>query len=115
MRLAFFIICKKELLVLVLTMDKEIKQFCNKWNICELSLFGSSITDKFNKESDIDILISFNENSHYGLFELAEMKSELEKIYGREVDLVTRKSVEQSPNYLRSKSILSNLKSLYAE
>ncbi|MDQ3019541.1 MAG: nucleotidyltransferase domain-containing protein [Bacteroidota bacterium] len=62
-----------------------------------------------------DILISFNENSHYGLFELAEMKRELEKIYGREIDLVTRKSVEKSSNYIRSKSILSNLKSIYTE
>ena len=96
-------------------MDKAIKQFCNKWNVKELSLFGSFLTDKFNKESDIDILISFSENSHYGLFELVEMKSELEKIYGKEVDLVTRNSVEKSRNYIRSKSILSNLKSIYAE
>jgi len=96
-------------------MEKEIKQFCRKWNIRELSLFGSSLTDKFNNDSDIDILISFNENSHYGLFELAEMKSDLEKIYGRDVDLVTRKSVEKSGNYIRRESILSNLKSIYAE
>ena len=96
-------------------MEKEIKQFCRKWNIRELSLFGSSLTDKFNNESDIDILVSFNENSHYGLFELAEMKSDLEKIYGRDVDLVTRKSVEKSSNYIRRESILSNLKSIYAE
>ena len=96
-------------------MEKEIKQFCRKWNIRELSLFGSSLTDKFNNESDIDILVSFNENSHYGLFELAEMKSDLEKIYGRDVDLVTRKSVEKSSNYIRRESILSNLKSIFAE
>jgi predicted nucleotidyltransferase len=96
-------------------MNKEIKQFCKKWKIRELSLFGSALTDKFNKESDIDILMAFNDNSHYGLFELAEMKSELEKIYGKEVDLVTRNSVEKSHNYIRRKSILSNLKSIYAE
>jgi len=96
-------------------MNEKLKQFCKKWNIKELSLFGSAITDKFNNDSDIDILISFGKNSHYGLFELAEMKSELENIFGRQVDLVTRKSVESSSNYLRSKSILSNLKSLYAE
>jgi predicted nucleotidyltransferase len=96
-------------------MEKEIKMFCNKWNIIELSIFGSYLTDKFNSKSDIDILISFNENSHYGLFELSEMKSELEKIFERKVDLVTRKSIEKSKNYFRSKSILSNLKSVYAE
>jgi len=96
-------------------MNKLIIQFCKKWNIGELSLFGSSLTDKFNNDSDIDLLISFNGNTHYGLFELAEMKIELEKIYGREVDLVTRKSVEKSNNHLRSKSILNNLKTLYAE
>lgn len=96
-------------------MEKEIKEFCNNWNIKELSVFGSVLTDKFNKDSDIDILVSFYDNSHYGLFELADMKAELEKIFGREVDLVTRKSVERSPNYLRSNSILSNLELIYAE
>jgi len=63
----------------------------------------------FNEKSDLDILISFRENSHYGLFELADIKSELENIFERHVDLVTRKSVERSSNYIRSKSILSNL------
>ena len=43
------------------------------------------------------------------------MKSDLEKIYGRDVDLVTRKSVEKSGNYIRKDSILSNLRSIYAE
>ena len=96
-------------------MGKEIKQFCSKWNIKELSVFCSALTDKFNKDSDIDILVSFYDNSHYGLFELSDMKAELQKIFGREVDLVTRKSVERSPNFLRSNSILSNLKLIYAE
>lgn len=96
-------------------MKNEIKQFCKDWKVKELSVFGSLITDKFNKESDIDILISLKDNTHYGLFELSDMKIELEKIFGREVDLVTRKSVEKSSNYLQSKSILENLKSIYSE
>jgi len=96
-------------------LNRQIKNFCNKWIIRELSLFDSSLTDKFNKESDIDILVSFNANSHYGLFEFIKMKSELEKIFGRNVDFVTRKSVEKSSNYIRKDSILSNLRSIYAE
>ena len=90
--------------MLVLKLNGQIKNFCNKWNIRRLSLFGSFLSDKFNKESDIDILVSFNENSHFGLFELVEMKSELQKIFGRKIDLVTRKSVEKSSNY-KSKEI----------
>ena len=96
-------------------MNKQIKYFCNKWKIKELSIFGSYLTDKFNSKSDIDILVSFHENTHYGLFELSEMKNELEEIYGRKVDLVTRKSIEKSKNHFRSNSILKNLKSVYAE
>jgi len=76
---------------------------------------GFSLTSEFNNNSDIDLLVSFNEDTHYGLFELSEMKNELEEIYGRDVDLVTRKSVEKSPNYKRTSSILQNLKELYAE
>ena len=90
--------------MLVLKLNGQINRFCNKWTIRKLSLFGSSLTDKFNKESDIDILVFFNENSHYGLFELVEMKSELKKIFGRKIDYVTKKSVEKSSNY-KSKEI----------
>ena len=41
--------------------------------------FGSSLTFKFNKESDTDILDSFYENSQYSLLEFTEIKLNLRK------------------------------------
>jgi len=96
-------------------MEEKIKNFCKKWKIKEFSLFGSALTDKFTDKSDIDVLVSFDESAHYGFFELAEMKSELENIYGRPVDLLTRNGVEKSRNSIRKKSILSRLKPIYAK
>lgn len=96
-------------------MENRIKKFCKKWGIKEFSLFGSSLNEGFNKESDIDILFSFKDNMSYGFFELAEMKEELESMYGRKVDLISRRGVEKSKNNLRRDSILHNSKLLYEE
>lgn len=96
-------------------MEEKIKNFCEKWKISKLSLFGSYLTPDFNKDSDVDVLIEFNDNAKYGFFEMVEMKAELEKIFGRKVDLITRKGLNYSRNYLRTKSILSNTKVMYGE
>jgi predicted nucleotidyltransferase len=96
-------------------MDERIRMFCKKWNIKEFSLFGSYITKNFNQDSDVDVLVSFDEKAVYGFFELVDMKAELEVIYGRKVDLVTKRAVENSRNHIRSTGILRNTKLVYAE
>ena len=96
-------------------MDEKIKKFCNKWKITEFSLFGSYITDKYTDKSDIDVLIDFDNSAKYGFFEMTEMKEELELIYGREIDLLTRNGIEKSKNLIRKESILNILKKIYAE
>ena len=74
----------------------------------ELALFGSALSRDFRPDSDIDLLITFSPESRHSLLNLVEMQLELEKIFGRKVDLVERKAVEQSENYIRRKHILSN-------
>lgn len=96
-------------------MDEQIKYFCKQWNITEFSLFGSVLTEKFNENSDVDVLVSFKENTSYGFFELARMKEDLEKIFGKKVDLLTKRGLDNSSNYFRNRSILSNIKLIYAE
>lgn len=92
----------------------KIYEFCQKWKIKELSLFGSVLTEKFRDDSDIDVLVSFNEDTDYSLFDLVHMKNELEQIFGREVDLLTRRGVELSRNYLRREMILGTAEAFYA-
>jgi predicted nucleotidyltransferase len=48
-----------------------------KYFITELSIFGSSIRDDFNINSDIDILVSFNDSSEIDLFDVMD----LEKVF----------------------------------
>ena len=92
----------------------EIADFCRRWQVIELALFGSALRDDFGPDSDIDVLVSFAPDAHWGLFALVQMQDELEAILGREVDLVSRQAVEQSENYIRRKAILSGLEVVYA-
>ncbi len=92
---------------------KEIAEFCKKWNIHEFSFFGSVLRDDFRFDSDIDVLVSFEDDAKHTLFDLVQMQDELKQICGREVDLLTRRAVEQSRNYIRRRAILSSLEAVY--
>ena len=94
--------------------ENEIKNFCKKYAINEFSLFGSVLTDEFNSESDVDILVSFDENAKHTLFDFSRMKSELEPLLGYEVDLVSRRGLESSKNLIRKNAILESAEPVYA-
>lgn len=93
---------------------KKIQEFCRKWQITELSLFGSALREDFGPESDIDLLATFAPEARHTLFDLVEMEDELKEIFGREVDLVDKRAVERSENYIRRRNILSLTKVIYA-
>ncbi|WP_082714179.1 nucleotidyltransferase family protein [Geminocystis sp. NIES-3708] len=59
----------------------------------ELALFGSILIDKFNDESDIDILITFDDDARWSLFDIVRLKNELKNIFNREVDLVEKSAL----------------------
>ncbi len=92
---------------------EKIAEFCKKWNIQEFSFFGSMLRDDFRSDSDIDVLVSFEDDEKHTLFDLVHMQDELKQIFGREVDLLTRRAVEQSRNYIRRRAILSSLEAVY--
>jgi len=94
--------------------DREkIEQFCRKWRIVELKLFGSALRAHLTPESDVDVLVAFEPDAHWSLFDLVQMQDELKQIFGRDVDLVSRRGIETSRNYLRRKAILSSAEVLY--
>lgn len=97
-----------------LPMD-AIREFCQRWGIVEFALFGSVLREDFNDDSDIDVLVQFREDKRLTLFDLVEMGDELETIFGRKVDLIDRKGIEESRNYLRRKEILNSAQVIYAE
>ncbi|MCC6475622.1 nucleotidyltransferase domain-containing protein, partial [bacterium] len=71
---------------IALDMEK-IKTFCEKWKIVEFSLFGSVLTDDFRPDSDVDVMVKFENPVMWSLKNLDKMEEELTAIIGRRVDL----------------------------
>jgi uncharacterized protein len=92
----------------------RITAFCQKWRITELALFGSVLREDFRSDSDVDVLVTFSPDSDWGVDHLLDMKEELETLFGRAVDLVEKRLVEESRNYIRRKHILSHMEAVYA-
>lgn len=92
----------------------KIEDFCKRWKIVEFSFFGSILRDDFHSDSDIDVLIEFIPNSPWGLLDLAKMEQELCQILNRPVDLVNKKAVEKSHNWIRRQNILESAEVYYA-
>ena len=86
---------------------EAIAAFCRRWKITELALFGSVLREDFGPGSDVDVLVVFAAGAPWTYFKLFEIRSELEAILGRKVDLLTRASVEQHHNPWLKHSILS--------
>jgi predicted nucleotidyltransferase len=94
---------------------KKIAVFCKRWKVVEFALFGSVVREDFSAQSDIDALVSFAPHSNWSLFDHVQMKQELQEIFRREVDLVTRRALEQSHNTLLRSEILGSAKIFYTE
>jgi predicted nucleotidyltransferase len=92
---------------------EHIAEFCTRWQVTEFALFGSVLRDDFRPDSDIDVMVEFHPDAHPTLFDLAYMEDELKTLFQRDVDLVTRKGIETSRNYLRRKAILSSVQVIY--
>jgi len=91
----------------------KIAAFCRKWKVTELALFGSVLREDFRPDSDVDVLVSFTPDAGWSLFDIVRMEEELSALLGREVDLVERKAIEKSENYIRRKHILGSAESFY--
>jgi predicted nucleotidyltransferase len=89
----------------------SIVTICKKYCINELSIFGSSLRDDFTKNSDIDILVSFNKGSNITLFDIIELENEFSKLLNREVDIVEKEALK---NPIRKDRILSTREIIYA-
>ena len=93
---------------------EKIAEFCKKWQIHEFSFFGSVLRDDFRPDSDIDVLVTFEEAAKHTLFDLVHMQDELKQMFGRDVDIVSRRGIESSRNYIRRDAILNSAEAIYA-
>lgn len=93
--------------------QQELAALCQRWKVHELYIFGSVLREDFQPSSDIDVMVSFELDAPWGLLEFVRMKRELEALLGREVDVITKKSIEQSHNWIRRQEILATAQPIY--
>lgn len=67
--------------------------FCQKWKVTELALFGSVLREDFTADSDVDVMVTFDDPFWPSLWEWPQMMDELQVIFGRRIDLVEKKSI----------------------
>ena len=92
---------------------EEVAAFCRRWQITELALFGSVLREDFQPDSDVDVLVRFDSQARHTLFDMVRMQEELQRVLGRHVDLVSRRGIEQSRNYIRKNAILKSAEVVY--
>lgn len=79
-----------------------IEEFCRRNRVRKLSLFGSVLTDRFRRDSDVDILVEFEPDARITYFDLVGMEEELSEVFGRKVDLRTPQELSR---YFREKVV----------
>jgi predicted nucleotidyltransferase len=88
--------------------------FCRRWKIVRLEVFGSILREDFGPASDVDFLATWAPEAKLSLYDLVHAERELEALIGRRVDLLERPSIEQSPNWLMRRAILNGAQPVYA-
>jgi uncharacterized protein len=94
--------------------EASLAAFCDRWRVAALELFGSVVRDDFRPDSDVDVLVTFQPDANWGLLDHAAMEDELAALFGRPVDLLTRRAVERSANPIRRISVLESAVPIFA-
>lgn len=87
-----------------------IEELCREFEVRELALFGSALTERFGPESDYDLLVEFQPEARVGLFRFADLQQRLEELLRRKVDLVSKPGLKP---FLRE-SVLGSAEVIYA-
>jgi predicted nucleotidyltransferase len=95
--------------------ESEIARFCQRWHIRELALFGSALRSDFGPGSDVDVLVTFSPEAEWGLLDHVQMQQELQTLFHRKVDLISRRALERSRNWLLRREILNTSETLFPQ
>lgn len=92
----------------------ELRDLCRRFHVRRLEVFGSAARGDFDPaKSDIDFLVEFAvDETDFRHF--LDFKEALEALLDRRVDLVDRKAIETSRNYIRKRHILAGAEPIYA-
>jgi predicted nucleotidyltransferase len=89
----------------------RLEEFCRRWKIAELRVFGSALREDFRPDSDLDLLVTFTPDADPSLLDHVAMEEELSGIVACKLDLVSQRAIEQSSNWIRRKAILDSAES----
>ena len=93
---------------------ERIVEFCRRWKISRLAVFGSAARSKLRADSDIDLLVTFMPDAEWSMFDHYRMEDELVELLGREVDLVSKEAIEENANPIFRHEILGSAREIYA-
>ncbi len=80
----------------------DLIKLCNIYKVKSMYAFGSVCTGKFNENSDIDLLITFDNLSIDQYTDnYFDLHYKLENLFKREIDLLTDKSLS-NPYFIQS-------------
>jgi predicted nucleotidyltransferase len=92
---------------------EQLAEFCRRWGIRELALFGSVLRDDFRPNSDLEVLVIFASGTDQSLLVHVRMEQELAELLGRKIDVLSKRAVEQSHNLIRRQQILDTAQVVY--
>ena len=80
---------------LIETNIQKIAALCKKYKVNKLFVFGSILTNRFNDNSDVDLVVSFNKAEVSDYFDnYFDFKYALEELFGREVYLLEEQTIK---------------------
>lgn len=90
---------------------EKIEEFCRKYGVAELSVFGSVLRNDFGPDSDVDVMLTFQPGYGFTFENTPDIEDELRATFGRPVDVIEKGQIR---NPFRRQSIMSNYRVLYA-
>jgi hypothetical protein len=98
---------------------EQIADFCRRWGIARLEIFGSALRDDFRPDSDLDFMFTpgpgFQREKAYGPWARNYLAEELASLLGREVDLIERSRIERMDNWIKRRHILQTAAPVYVD
>jgi len=77
----------------VIRLLRENKGKLREFGVKRIGIFGSAVRNELRDKSDIDIVVEFEENRG-GFEDFGSVVEFLENLFGREVDILTPKGIE---------------------
>ncbi len=92
----------------------RIAQLCQKYQVEELSVYGSVLRDDFGPDSDVGFLVVFKDgDAGPWMSKVFDLEKDLTALLGRKVEVATRRGVEQSASWMTRPAILNSAQVVY--